>query len=178
MGPVKFCVEGRARASFSAGFGTFRHLYPRGCPINVQNCSFLFCHIMPSAANVYECPANVYECPICMDEIETLASFFVTSCGHMLHMTCFDNLWRHSKKQMLGHVLCPLCKTRICANYYHSTQRNAYDDIMNIITNTTNSVMFRRNDAEVGKCMQILLIMFAFILFLCVVFIILLTRHE
>jgi len=80
----------------------------------------------------YKCyikPGDI--CPICLDEIYTKSSAFLTNCGHHFHKKCLFNYMK-KKWESNNYAVscrCPNCRRRIGNPEFYRRYKNSYFDI-------------------------------------------------
>lgn len=158
-----------------SSFLLYATIYIRQCPKHVHK--LLIFHIMSSSTCTTN--SNGSECPICMDDINTDTCFFITSCGHMFHMNCFERVWMHSRDDWKIKLCCPLCNATVCKNYYNPILKQVYDEVFDILQTSQmhNAVLTRTAFAPHYVGLWYLLTFLAIVSFITMLFLIS-TNHS
>jgi len=90
---------------------------------NCFRCSYNTLPVLPNTIGNTEVPCNIKrkcyikpgeECAICMEQIVTKTSAYLTSCGHSFHKSCIFKCMETKWNSKYGsNFKCPLCRTNL-----------------------------------------------------------------
>jgi len=72
-------------------------------------------HLINVIQKLYQQARKLIECPICMESIEP-NKLHISSCGHLLCISCFKQLPIKEKDSNYHYKDCPICRTKIFVN--------------------------------------------------------------